>query len=414
MNKLLEYGSTFISQEKTTYHTVSLEETTYHAIFSKEITHHASPKEITHHASPKEITHHTFLKEITHHTSPKEGYKTTYPSSFLEEKSTNYTATSIKGELNITYLASSLFSLTTIDTSTKKIQCPFLINVSCPKANNPEASIIINKINNQHNHRLCHSLIEFEDGKKFTNAMIEDVKFMTMYCKFGTTAQMKFLEGKYSSHPIYSRDLYAVIKKFQPTKKLLSNDTAKVSDWLDLQKEKDSCWKFPNEVSNKAEAIDLLQVTLEQMIKFVGYHNITETWSVNVENSLQIKQYVMLTTKTALFHIRLIPSRWYYSKELDGSKEPFLVADKFLQENENITFKFVEEEDSNDLSDPEEVLQDDNTSDKENEDLAMVTLQNPKKRQGKGRPLGIKRFKSSYEDFKPIAKNQRRCKNCGN
>ncbi|CAG8725661.1 7730_t:CDS:2, partial [Funneliformis caledonium] len=301
------------------------------------------------------------------------------------------------------------------------------------------------------------------DSKKFTNAMIEDVKFMTIYCKFGATAQIKFLEGKYPFHPIYSRDLYAVIQKFQPTKKSLSNDIAKVSDWLDLQKEKDSRWtkiswahcytafkftggmiatsqiesmnaclkrptmlkihrdeinqslyyianlvnqeeaneKFPNEVSNKAEAIDLLQVTLEQMIKFVRYHNITEI-----------------------------------CKELDGSKEPFLVADKFLQENKNITSshngsvlflsnfdqtgkdiyeerlgvlerkliygklhgiykkalqkalqnnhkmqqlidllqEFTEEEDSNNLSDLEEVLQDNNTSDKENEDPAMVTL----------------------------------------
>ncbi|CAG8770318.1 5121_t:CDS:2, partial [Funneliformis caledonium] len=76
--------------------------------------------------------------------------------------------------------------------------------------------------------------------------------------------------------------------------------------------------------------------------------------------------------------------------------------------------EFAKEEDSNDLLDPEKVLQDDNTSNKENEDPAMVTLQNPKKRQGKGRPLGIKWFKSSYKDSKSIAKNQRRCKNCEN
>ncbi len=89
-----------------------------------------------------------------------------------------------------------------------------MINASYLKANNPEASIIINKINNQHKHRLCHSLIEFENSKKFTNIMIEDVKFMMMYCKFDATVQMKFLEGKYPSHPIYSRDLYAIIQKF--------------------------------------------------------------------------------------------------------------------------------------------------------------------------------------------------------
>ena len=41
--------------------------------------------------------------------------------------------------------------------------------------------------------------------------MIEDMKFMMIYCKFNATVQMKFLEEKYPSHPIYLRDLYAVI-----------------------------------------------------------------------------------------------------------------------------------------------------------------------------------------------------------
>ena len=146
-----------------------------------------------------------------------------------------------------------------------------MINASCPKANNPEASIIINKINNQHNHRLCHSLIEFEDSKKFTNAMIEDVKFMTMYCKFGATVQMKFLEGKYPSHPIYSRDLYAVIQKFQPTKKSLSNDAAKVSDWLDLQKEKDSRWVVARGWDSDNTLTHLFWMTPAQVENWIKY-----------------------------------------------------------------------------------------------------------------------------------------------
>ncbi len=76
-----------------------------------------------------------------------------------------------------------------------------------------------------------------------------------------------------------------------------------------------------------------------------------------------------------------------------------------MQQLIDLLQEFTEEEDSNDLSDPEEVLQDDNTSDKENKDLAMVILQNLKKRQGKDQLLGIKWFKSSYEDSKSIAKN---------
>ncbi|CAI2163754.1 17308_t:CDS:2 [Funneliformis geosporum] len=53
------------------------------------------------------------------------------------------------------------------------------------------------------------------------------------------------------------------------------------------------------------------------------------------------------------------------------------------------------------------------TSDKENADLSVLLLQNPKKHHGKGRPLNTKRFKSSNEvsNFKPKA--QRQCKKCG-
>lgn len=116
------------------------------------------------------------------------------------------------------------------DTVSKKIQCPFLINTSCPKSKNPNSEIIINKIINQHNHPLDRSRIAFEDSKKFNSLMLEDIKFMTMFCKFGATAQRKFLEGKYLSHPIYSKDLYAAIQKFRPTSNSLSNDAAQISN----------------------------------------------------------------------------------------------------------------------------------------------------------------------------------------
>ncbi|CAB4408706.1 unnamed protein product [Rhizophagus irregularis] len=128
------------------------------------------------------------------------------------------------------------------NTATKKLNCPFSINVSCPKNKNPEGLVSINKINEDHNHPLNRSIIEFEESKKFTMEMIEDIKFMTIHCKFGATSQRKFLEGKFPSHPIFSKDLYATIKKFRPNSKSLSNDAAQISNWLDNEKEKDSRW----------------------------------------------------------------------------------------------------------------------------------------------------------------------------
>ncbi|CAB4380017.1 unnamed protein product [Rhizophagus irregularis] len=80
-----------------------------------------------------------------------------------------------------------------------------------PKIENPKQYVIINKIVEQHNHPLDVSIVEFEDSRKFTDLMIEDIKFMTVSCKFGVTAQRKFLEGKYPTHPLYSQELYNTI-----------------------------------------------------------------------------------------------------------------------------------------------------------------------------------------------------------
>ncbi|CAB5383505.1 unnamed protein product [Rhizophagus irregularis] len=128
------------------------------------------------------------------------------------------------------------------NTATKKLNCPFSINVSCPKNKNPEGLVSINKINEDHNHPLNRSIIEFKESKKFTMEMIEDIKFMTIHCKFGATSQRKFLKGKFPSHLIFLKDLYATIKKFHPNSKSLSNDAAQISNWLDNKKEKDFRW----------------------------------------------------------------------------------------------------------------------------------------------------------------------------
>ncbi|CAG8756272.1 15685_t:CDS:2, partial [Cetraspora pellucida] len=99
------------------------------------------------------------------------------------------------------------------DTGSKKIQCPFLVNTSCPKVKNSEGLVFVNKIVEDHNHALNKKIIEFEDSKKFTNEIMDDIKFMTVSCKFGATNQRKFLESKYPLHPIYSKDLYAAITR---------------------------------------------------------------------------------------------------------------------------------------------------------------------------------------------------------
>ncbi|CAG8632029.1 13737_t:CDS:2 [Racocetra fulgida] len=43
------------------------------------------------------------------------------------------------------------------------------------KTNNSEIAIIVNKVKDEYNHMLSQDIIEFEDGKKFTDQIIEDL-----------------------------------------------------------------------------------------------------------------------------------------------------------------------------------------------------------------------------------------------
>ncbi|CAB4416994.1 unnamed protein product [Rhizophagus irregularis] len=139
-------------------------------------------------------------------------------------------------------------------------------------ANNPKSLITVNKFLNEHNHTLNHNMIEFEDAKKFTYPMMEDIRFMTIDCKFGATIQRKFLEGKYPLQPIHSKDLYdTAIQKFRPTNKSLSNDAAKISNWLDQQKEIDLRWIIARGWDDDNALTHLFWMSLSQIENWIEY-----------------------------------------------------------------------------------------------------------------------------------------------
>ncbi|CAG8741547.1 9671_t:CDS:2, partial [Cetraspora pellucida] len=122
-----------------------------------------------------------------------------------------------------------------------------------------------------HNHLLNIDAIVFESDKKFSNEMMEDIQFLTQHCKMGATAQKKYLEGKYLTHAIFNKDLYTAIRKFRPTANSLSNDAAQMSDWLDLQKEKDSWWVIARGWDDNNALTYLIWMTPEQVENWIQF-----------------------------------------------------------------------------------------------------------------------------------------------
>ena len=62
-------------------------------------------------------------------------------------------------------------------TSTKKMLCTWHVNASCPKVNNSDSAVFINKIVDEHNHDLNTEAIAFREDKKFSEEMMNDIYF---------------------------------------------------------------------------------------------------------------------------------------------------------------------------------------------------------------------------------------------
>ena len=82
------------------------------------------------------------------------------------------------------------------ETSTKKMLCPWHVNASCPKVNNPDSAVFINKIVDEHNHVLNTKAIAFREDKRFSEEIMDDIQFLTEYCRMEATAQKKIFRRK--------------------------------------------------------------------------------------------------------------------------------------------------------------------------------------------------------------------------
>jgi hypothetical protein len=96
---------------------------------------------------------------------------------------------------------------------------PWHVNASCPKVNNSDSAVFINKIVDEHNHVLNTEAIAFREDKRFSEEIMNDIQFLRRY-----------LEGKYSSYTFFSKDIYVIIKRFRSTVRSLSNDAAQISN----------------------------------------------------------------------------------------------------------------------------------------------------------------------------------------
>ncbi|CAG8483123.1 8786_t:CDS:2 [Cetraspora pellucida] len=134
------------------------------------------------------------------------------------------------------------------DTNTKKTQCSFLVNTSCPKVNNPKSTIVINKIVYEHNHPL--NLI-LTDADPAINTAIHQVftNIYPIYCAYHITQNLhknlrklldetyqKFLDNFYLCHNCLSKE------GFQQRFEQLVNNHTKAQHYLEFLYKSKNYW----------------------------------------------------------------------------------------------------------------------------------------------------------------------------
>ncbi|RHZ82619.1 hypothetical protein Glove_107g2 [Diversispora epigaea] len=414
---------------------------------------------------------------------------------------------------------------TSKQTTTKRIGCTWHINLSEPIAENSFNHVYITTFHNTHSHNLNPNIIQFGDNKQIPLEIMKEIEFLTVQCKMGASTQRQYLEAKFPGQIIYNNDLYCAIQYFRPQSKNDTNDAAKLYTrllesslhnpmWKVAIKFDDNntlthlFWMSPSQLELWYQFSDIVvqDVTCKtnryDMALNVNKEQISSMWAVSVGNKLMEKHFIILLTNgshycsclslinrgivcrhyfqimlrssLAKFHLRLIPSRWYY-KNKDPSKEPFLVANKFEDENapiipesnipflaavnqttmpdsisnherltdiqlygkitgltHKVTMKAIRNKDIRIIDILENYLQDENENVDENmnnisehiEDLESdkennsSVLKNPNRQtKPKGRPKGTKRLKAFHEKTNTISSGvnkQYKCGNCGN
>ena len=56
--------------------------------------------------------------------------------------------------------------------------CPWHVNASCSKVNNPDSAIFINKIVDEYNHMLNIKAVAFREDKRFSDEMMKNIQFL--------------------------------------------------------------------------------------------------------------------------------------------------------------------------------------------------------------------------------------------
>ena len=100
------------------------------------------------------------------------------------------------------------------NTHSQRTQCPWKLNVTCPKSSG--GIVKINSFLNEHNHPLTSMICDMTPRfRKLTTEMLDDIKKYVIQGRIDSGSIYPLLKYDYPNQPIYKKDLYNAVYQFR-------------------------------------------------------------------------------------------------------------------------------------------------------------------------------------------------------
>ncbi|CAB4423407.1 unnamed protein product [Rhizophagus irregularis] len=180
------------------------------------------------------------------------------------------------------------------NTKTKKLGCPWHINLTFPEN---ATQISVTTFINQHNHSLILKTQEFATKyRSFSEEVINEISLMTKHGNLTLTAQRNLLKARFPDIHFQDQDLANVIQKYKNMDKI-NNDASALLTMLMQKKAEDLRWVVDFELDNDNRLTRLLWMSPDQVELWLNLCEplFKQRWNKLLNDYPMVKDYLLRT-----------------------------------------------------------------------------------------------------------------------
>jgi len=199
--------------------------------------------------------------------------------------------------------------------TSQRTQCPWKINVTCPKTSN---IVKINSFLDDHNHTLTSQIQEMAPRfRKLTPEMLSDIKKYVIQGRMDSGSIYPLLVHDYPNHTIFKKDLYNAVYQFRLKNNPGDLDASQMLQMLLNQKELDPLWIVKPRLEPSSRKLNhLLWMSPQQRSLYENFHDVVILDTTSNTNRFRMMLCVIVVIDNH-FKTRIVASAIIEDETLD-------------------------------------------------------------------------------------------------